>query len=124
MAVQTFTDQFQASAWAQLIALHGESVSYTPDGGDAVTGIDAIVRYDEGPETPFDDGRGVVRRARVKMARSDWAAPAVRDVVTVAAVAYAIDEEPLATADGCWMLVCERVEVTAKHGPAYEIERG
>lgn len=76
-----FTDQFGGNASTDLYALHGETVAYTPKGGEesSITGDFTH----EGIDTEFDDGESWMYIGQLKIKRSDVASPGRGDKVTI-----------------------------------------
>lgn len=84
-------DLFGASAWSVWSSVHGETVSYTPSGGQA-TSVTAVFDRGRCIDPKFTDTRG--RRAFGVLtvppgALSNWT-PSTSDTATIAGVTYAV----------------------------------
>lgn len=123
----SFDTEFAAGALPDLLAVHGEQVTYTTAAGSAST---IYGRFHENVSETRDDtdGREIVRSATIRISNdptldtySGIAAPAVDDTVTVNGETWIVTNtgEP---SGGQWTLELERIESLEKTQPGYRDE--
>ena len=86
--MSTFTTQFQASAWAQMVAVLGETITIGAPGVGA-TSV-SVVWNDLGKDKAFqDDGTRLESSAEVQVANADYAA-SINDIATRSSVPFKV----------------------------------
>ncbi len=108
------TDMLQNDAAGMLAAL-GEPVTYTPDGGDAIPEIDAIVNRNASQS-------GVIADCwSVEVLMSDVVNPAHNDSVVIGAKTFTVQESGASriTNDGVWW----KIPVVDDERPTYRGKR-
>lgn len=115
-----FEQDFVDTAWVELLVEHGESITYTPDGGSP-SSFSAIFT-----ETSIDeiyaDGEDEVRTATLEVARSDVTAPAPKDQATINGLVWVVMSIQ-AQDDGTSMLNLEYVEQVAVFRDGHQRDR-
>lgn len=123
----SFDTEFASGALPDLLAFHGEQVTYTTAAGSAST-IYGRFRENVSDTRDETDGREVVRSATIRISNdpaldtySGIAAPAVDDTVTIGGEDWHVTNigEPNG---GQWTLELERIESLEKTQPGYRDE--
>ena len=104
-----------------LASVFGETIAYTPAGesGQALT---AIVDRDAYEEQPAEDGRGIMKRARLSVSAAD-VTPAINDAITLDSLDWTV-ESVEGPAGGMYDLVIARWAAVARSHGDNRISRG
>lgn len=114
---------FAEAAWDTLSAIHGQSVTYTPTGGSAVTRTGLFVE-DRSSLEYGEDGRGEMGEATLTLrndATTGVASPAYGDAVTVGGESWLVSA--VSTSGATHRLLLRRWTADEKGGEFWRRQR-
>jgi len=86
-----FETEFQASAWLQLIAMHGITATYYANGAGGGVSVSIIFRQDSELPGYYDDGETDKSLGTVTVSSADVTAPSMDDTFSIESSTWAVE---------------------------------